>query len=217
MISETQNKLAMGTIIPLGDGSVGKSVILQLLIRKDLSIEERMKILNDAKKSKNIEMEFAAEHPEDNDISTVSLQYYNFPGQIQKESARTITFDEILNIFEFLPALKTAHVILLMYDTNRVYTLKSLENWVRIAIKKAWISEETLLLLISNKIDLQTPNDAFVEEVRQGIVSFIQQNGIQVGDHQVKSQYTSCKDGKGVDEVRQAIVNWVAENGVKKA
>ena len=37
-----------GSVIPLGDGSVGKSVIMQLLKEKEMTEVERIKILNEA-------------------------------------------------------------------------------------------------------------------------------------------------------------------------
>ncbi|MHA2503571.1 MAG: hypothetical protein ACXAE3_11960 [Candidatus Kariarchaeaceae archaeon] len=204
-----------GSVIPLGDGSVGKSVIMQLLKEKSMSDEQRIAVLNDARKSKNIEMEFAMEKVmvEGTEVKA-SIQYYNFPGQIQKESATTVTFDEIINIFEFLPALKDAHVLLLLYDTNRIYTLKSLENWVKVAAQKGWIKPHTLVVLVSNKTDLQPPNDEFVEEVRKGIIQFITNEGVTIADNQVLSRYTSCKMNSGIDEVRSDISNWIAANGL---
>ena len=189
---------------------------MKLLLDKSLSEEERIKILNETDKSKNIEMEFGAEKFTNGEEKTISIQYYNFPGQIQKESKRTVTFDEIINIFDFLPALQFAHVILLMYDTNRIYSLKSLENWVKVALEKKWITENTLVVLISNKIDLQPPNDEFVSDVRQGILQFIRDSGVQIDDSHVVSRYASCKSYIGVDDIRQDIISWIANHGMQR-
>lgn len=210
----TPRIISMGTIIPLGDGLVGKTVLLKLLLKDEYLEDEVSKILNETPKSKNIEMEFGSDTVElDGKQIKTSLQYYNFPGQIQKDSSRTVTFDEILKIFEFLPALKSVSVLLLIYDVSRIYTLKSLENWLKVALGQNWITENTLIILISNKIDLQEPNLKFVTDILRGIRQYLEQEGHP--KVKVKSIYTSCKNLVGVDEVRKNIVEWIAKNGKK--
>ena len=110
--------------------------------------------------------------------------------------------------------MKEAHVILLLYDTNRIYTLKSLENWVKVATEKDWIKEHSLVILVSNKTDLQAPNDDFVEEVRTGIVHFINAQGVQLSNDQVISRYSSCKDNTGIKQIRGDIAEWIAVKGI---
>ncbi|MCE7735293.1 MAG: hypothetical protein GPJ54_10475 [Candidatus Heimdallarchaeota archaeon] len=118
-----------GSIIPLGDGLTGKSVLTRMLVSDPLSEEDRKKIMADSMKSLNIEMEYRniKMNLDGEDISA-ALQFYVFPGQRQKISEFAPTFDEILGIFDFLPALRRVEVLLLIYDTSRLESLKSLES-----------------------------------------------------------------------------------------
>jgi len=163
----------------------------------------------------NIEIEFSSDKIiiEDKEITT-SLQFYIFPGQRQKEHPHATTFDEILSIFDFFPAMEKVSVMLLVYDVTRSNTIKSLEMWLKFALVKEWIYENTLLILVSNKIDLQNPDERFVTQLCSGIAAMIRNHGIPLADDQVKSIYTSCVTLDGIGELRKEIVEWIARKGI---
>ena len=50
-----------GSILPLGDGLTGKSVITKLLINPSMTEIEHADVMHNTKKSLNIELEFASE------------------------------------------------------------------------------------------------------------------------------------------------------------
>ena len=119
---------ATGSVIPLGDGFTGKSVLSRLIINPDVSDEELKDILLKTKKSYNIEIEFSSEVVEVDSLPvTTTLQFYVFPGQRQKASSRSTTFNEILSVFDCFPALLRVSALLLIYDVSRFSTLESLD------------------------------------------------------------------------------------------
>lgn len=204
----------MGSVVPLGDGATGKSVITQLLINDNLTNEERDLILKESRKSFNIEMEFKKGDVtiDDKEIVT-SEQFYVFPGQRQKISEIAPTFDEVLAIFEFMPAIQNVGVLLLVYDITRLESLKSLETWTNVALQKEWITDQTLTVLVSNKSDLQQPNLDFVEKVRQGVSKLISSYEQTKAAEQVKTITTSGLTGEGIDKLKSMISNWIASHG----
>ena len=207
------SKIKMGSIVPLGDGAVGKSVISKLLINKLFTIDKSdyLSILEDTKKSTNIEMQFGYSKYDQNGVDySISMQYYIFPGQVQKVSSRTVTFDEINDIFKFFPALKNVKVLLLMHDVSRIYTLKSLENWLNVSIKNEWVHEDSLVLLLSNKVDIQVPDQSYIDQILGGINNILQSNGIDIKVHNIRSRNTSCKTLEGIREVYDNIVEHIA-------
>ncbi len=214
MMHETKT-YATGTVMPLGDGLTGKSVLSRLLINKNITTLEHGDILINTKKSMNIELEFSSDRVlvSDKEITT-SLQFYIFPGQRQKDSPYTTTFDEILAIFDCFPALEKVSVLLLIYDVTRSSTLKSLEMWLKFALVKGWIYDKTKLYLVSNKIDMQDPDEVFVEQLCQGIYSMIKDHGVVIEENQVQSINTSCVTLEGIQELRELITKWIAENGL---
>lgn len=207
------SQIKMGSIVPLGDGAVGKSVISKLLINKLFTIDKSdyLSILEDTKKSTNIEMQFGySKYDQDGVDYSVSMQYYIFPGQVQKESSRTVTFGEIMDIFKFFPALKNVKVLLLMYDVTRIYTLKSLENWLNVSIKNEWVHEDSLILLLSNKVDIQVPEQDYIDQILGGIYKILQNHSINIKVHNIRSINTSCKTLEGLREVYESIVEHIA-------
>lgn len=205
-----------GTILPLGDGLTGKSVITKLLINPVVTKEDHTNIMYNTKKSLNIEMEFASEKVNfGNESVNTSLQFYVFPGQRQKESERITTFDEILSIFSYFPAMQKISVLLLVYDVTRSNTLKSLEMWLKLALAQGWVHEKTLILLISNKTDLQIPNYAYTQQLLQGIHTLVIQKGINIGEQQVRSINTSCLTLAGMQILRDELIYWISENGIQ--
>ncbi len=206
---------ATGSVLPLGDGLTGKSVLSRLLINKNISSIEHGDILLNTKKSMNIELEFYSDRVTIGDKEvTTSLQFYIFPGQRQKDHKYITTFDEILAIFDCFPALEKVSVLLLIYDVTRTSTLKSLEMWLKFALVKGWIFDKTLLYLISNKIDLQPPDDDYINQLRQGIHSMIDNHGIGIEKEQIKAIHVSCVTLEGIFELRKEITKWIAENGL---
>lgn len=206
-----------GSIIPLGDGATGKTALTSLLIKRDVSIEEAAELLAKTKKSVNIEMEFISVSGKlDGQEIKASCQFYVFPGQRQKNGINTPTFEEILRIFDFLPMLENVSVLLLLWDTTRLESLKSLESWLQIALSRQWVGDDTLIVLVSNKIDLQESNPTFVENVKQGIIKMIKAGGRIIDESQVRSISTSCVDLRGVHELQAMIDDWVLWKGMVK-
>ncbi|MCY3414903.1 MAG: hypothetical protein INQ03_24850 [Candidatus Heimdallarchaeota archaeon] len=210
------SKIKTGTIVPLGDGSVGKSAITKILFarmeNRELFDQDIEKILSDTHKSTNIEMEFLTDYAvvEGETIKT-SLQFYVFPGQVQKESSRTVTFDEILGIFEFLPALKNVQVLLLVYDVTRFYTLQSLDSWLSVAIEKSWVNEKSLVMLVANKVDIQSPDETYVGMLVDGIHNILTASGINIPKDNVYPINTSCLTLEGINSLHKKIVEHIAK------
>ncbi|NPD90239.1 MAG: hypothetical protein HGN29_16125 [Asgard group archaeon] len=207
---------ATGSILPLGDGLTGKSVLTRLLLNPDISSTEHAYILYNTKKSLNIELEFSSEKIfVGKDLVTTSLQFYVFPGQRQKESPNITTFDEILSIFHYFPAMQKISVLLLVYDTSRSNTLKSLEMWLKVALAREWIFEKTLIILISNKTDLQLPDNNYVWQLLDGIYGMIKEKGIAIDEFQIRAIPTSCFTMEGVQLLKETITDWVGRNGLR--
>ncbi|MHA1347122.1 MAG: hypothetical protein ACTSVO_11385 [Candidatus Heimdallarchaeaceae archaeon] len=207
---------ATGSIIPLGDGFTGKSVLSRLIVNPKISDEELNDILLKTRKSFNIEIEFSSEEIiTDNQPVITTLQFYVFPGQRQKISDRSTTFDEILDIFDCFPALLKVSVLLLIYDVSKEHTLQSLEMWMRFALVKNWIYKDTLILLVSNKTDLEPANDETIERVKETIFNYIKDHELPVEKEQIKSIKTSCVKMVGVEELRKISLDWVARRGIR--
>ncbi len=205
-----------GSILPLGDGLTGKSVITKLLINPGMTEIEHADVMHNTKKSLNIELEFASEKVTfGKETVNTSLQFYVFPGQRQKESERITTFDEILSIFSYFPAMKKISVLLLIYDVTRFNTLKSLEMWLKLALAQEWVHEKTLILLLSNKTDLQQPNYEYLQQLLMGIHKMVKEKGIDICETQVRSINTSCLNLEGLQLLRDEMTFWIAENGLK--
>lgn len=203
-----------GSVIPLGDGLTGKSVLTQLLVRKPLTEEERKSVMQTVKKSLNIEMEFlpAEIQIEEETVKTLA-QFYVFPGQRQKQDAHVPTFDDILNIFAFMPGLKNLLVLLLVYDLSRFESLKSLESWVAAALKNNWVNDSTLTILVSHKTDLQKPDYRFITQVIAGIKQLYTIYDQQQAADQIQSFSTSAVTGENIDSLRAEILRWIALHG----
>jgi len=203
-----------GSIIPLGDGLTGKTVLTRLLVSDELPTEERMKILSDSLKSLNIEMEYRSTRMNlDGEDIAATLQFYVFPGQRQKISEIAPTFDEILGIFDFLPAMQKVEVLLLVYDTSRIESLKSLESWLQVAINKGWLGENSLVVLVSHKSDLQQPDDTFVDQILNGIKTMIKSGGSRISSENVIKITTSAVSNQGILELKSIIEKWIGKNG----
>lgn len=208
---------SIGTVIPLGDGATGKSLITKLLINNTKDPSEALQLAQDIKKSLNIELEYCNEELEFQDkIVSTTLQYHVFPGQQQKISNSAPTFNEIVEIFDFLPSLKSVKVILMVYDVTRIESLKSLESWLTVAMQRDWISSETKVILISNKIDLVKPNKPFIEQVKSGIYNLLKAEGINVLENQICSLEVSALSLEGIQALRQEVFEWVALNGTQR-
>lgn len=207
---------ATGSVIPLGDGFTGKSVLSRLIIDPKLSDEKLNHILLKTRKSYNIEIEFSSEEiiTEDQPVIT-TLQFYVFPGQRQKISERSTTFDEILDFFDCFPVLLKVSVLLLIYDVTKETTLQSLEMWLRFALVKDWIFKDTLIILVSNKTDLEPANDNTINQVKDTIYSYIQDHELPVEKEQIRSIKTSCVRMEGIEELRKMALEWIAERGIR--
>ncbi len=195
---------ATGSVIPLGDGFTGKSVLSRLIIDPKLSDEKLNHILLRTRKSYNIEIEFSSEEiiTEDQPVIT-TLQFYVFPGQRQKISEKSTTFDEILDFFDCFPVLLKVSVLLLIYDVTKETTLQSLEMWLRFALVKDWIYKDTLIILVSNKTDLEPANDDTINQVKDTIYGYIQDHELPVEKEQIRSIKTSCVRMEGIEELRK--------------
>jgi hypothetical protein len=207
---------ATGSVIPLGDGFTGKSVLSRLIINPNVSDEELNDILLKTKKSYNIEIEFSSEVVEVENLPvTATLQFYVFPGQRQKASSRSTTFDEILSVFDCFPALLRVSVLLLIYDVTRFSTLESLEVWLRFAIVKEWIYEDTLILLVPNKVDLEKPRQNDIDQIIATIYEYIADHNLPLDVNHIKAINSSCVTLQGINEIRTEIINWIAHRGIR--
>jgi GTPase SAR1 family protein len=207
---------ATGAVIPLGDGFTGKSVLSRLIINPEISDEELKEILLKTKKSYNIEIEFSSDEIEVENLPiTTTLQFYVFPGQRQKISDKSTTFDEILSVFDCFPALLRISVLLLIYDVTRFSTLESLEIWLRFAIAKEWIYEDTLIVLVSNKVDLNKPDDKNIANVTSTILEYVNDHALPIDINHIKTLNTSCATLEGIKELRKIIVDWIATRGIR--
>lgn len=205
---------ATGSIIPLGDGLTGKTVLTRLLVSDDLSEDQRQKLMADSLKSLNIEMEYRTVKMNlDNEDIAATLQFYVFPGQRQKISEFAPTFDEILQIFDFLPALRSVEVLLLIYDCSRLESLKSLESWLQVALNKNWLGNDSLVVLVSHKSDLQQPDLNFVNQILNGIKLMIKSSGIEQAADNVISVTTSALTNEGINELKTTVETWIGKNG----
>ena len=206
---------ATGSVIPLGDGFTGKSVLSRLIIKPDVSPVELSDILLKTKKSYNIEIEFSSERViVNNRPITSTLQFYIFPGQRQKFTPRASTFDEILAVFDCFPALMKVSVLLLIYDVAQFSTLESLEMWLRFAIVKEWIYEDTLIILVSNKVDLQKANEKHIDQALGFINTYIKDHKLPIKEDQIMAVNTSCVTMEGVDKIREKVIDWIARRGI---
>ncbi len=215
MTSEIKN-YATGTIIPLGDGFTGKSVLSRLIINPHITSIEHGDILFKTKKSYNIEIEFMTEKILVGDrIITSTPQLYIFPGQRQKENPHATTFDEILDVFDCFPALIKVSVLLLVYDVTNDRTLQSLDTWLRFAYVKDWIFEDTLIVLVPNKVDLQRPDDKTIDQALKHIKEFAKEHELPIEGDQIITIETSCVSLEGIHNLRDTIMHWVAFNGIQ--
>jgi len=207
---------ATGSVIPLGDGFTGKSVLSRLIINPDVSDEELKDILLKTKKSYNIEIEFSSEVIEVDSLPvTTTLQFYVFPGQRQKASSRSTTFNEILSVFDCFPALLRVSALLLIYDVSRFSTLESLEIWLRFAIVKEWIYEDTLILLVPNKVDLEKPKQRDIDQIISTIYEYIADHNLPIDVNHIKAINSSCVTLEGINEIREEVVDWIAHRGIR--
>jgi len=208
-------KFTTGSIIPLGDGLTGKSVLTNILLAKEWNTETIEEIHENIKKSLNIEMEFKSSTYTDGNGEVIksSLQFYVFPGQRQRYKDIAPSFDEILQIFNFLPALDKVNVLLLLHDTTRLESLKSLESWLSVALMEGWITPDTSVCLVTNKIDLKKPDDKFLDDVSDGILTMIQDEIPEFQEQAFKSFKISCLTTEGLEELDDWISRWIALHG----
>jgi len=208
---------SIGTVVPIGDGATGKSFLTQHLISDSISKESVIQLALKMKKSLNVELEYSTKRIElESEIVDTTIQYYVFPGQKQKTSKKAPTFDEIVNYFNFLPALRNVAVLLMLYDSTRLESLKSLEYWLKAALERGWVSENTKIILVCTKIDLQKPNLKFVEQVKEGIYDMLWENNIKIDRIQVSSVAVSSITLKGIEELKNEIFDWVAFFGIQR-
>ncbi len=214
MTSEMKN-YATGSIIPLGDGLTGKSVLSRLLINPHITSVEHNDVLLKTKKSYNIEMEFLTDKILVGDkVVTSTPQIYIFPGQRQKDNPHVTTFEEILDIFDCFPAMIKVSVLLLIFDVTNHRTLESLEMWLKFAYVKDWIYEKTLIILVPNKTDLLQPDEKVIISAMDYIKAFVKDHELPVKEERIMSIETSCLSMDGIHELRETITRWVAEYGI---
>lgn len=208
---------SIGTVIPLGDGGAGKSILMRHLIDKTKSQEDALKLIQTIKKSLNVELEYDTKILEfEEKIVSTALEYYVFPGQKQKTSTTARTFEETVAIYDFLPAFKKISVILMVYDTSNIDSLKSLEHWLLTALSKGWITDQTKIILVSNKIDIQLPDSALIGAVKERMVSIINEAGISFSESQISNVETSAASLEGIEKLRDEIFEWVAHYGLQR-
>ncbi len=213
----SKNIKTIGTVIPIGDGATGKSLLIKHLINPPVDLEASLKSAKNIKKSLNVEIKFSTRTIKLNDfVVDATIQYYVFPGQRQKTTRLTPTFDDIVNIFEFLPALKKVTVLLMIYDASNIESLKSLENWLISAIDRGWLWEKTKIILVANKIDIKVPNDSFISNVTKGILTMLKSKNFFLEKKQIVQMNVSSITLEGMDELRDEIFYWVALHGLKR-
>jgi GTPase SAR1 family protein len=134
----------IGTIIPMGNGAVGKTTLAALLAKSDSN-------LNDIRKSKNLEFEYTSDSVIfDGETYQVSQQYLIPPGQKESEGDfNSRSFEAVLQIY--MDIIGIPQVILLTYDITNLESFYDLEFWVSQASRIA--DNLTELILVGTHLD----------------------------------------------------------------
>ena len=176
--------------------------------------EDVLALAQSIQKSLNIEIEFGTRSFQyDDKIINTTVQYYIFPDQKESIFQSDRTFEFIANVFDFLPVLKKISVLILIYDTTRIESLKSLEYWLDASVSRNWVHEKTKIILVANKIDLQRPDSGFEKNILNGIQEFLKAKNIFLPKNQIVSANVSSLTLEGIDDLRDDIFDWVKDNG----
>jgi GTPase SAR1 family protein len=93
--------------------------------------------------------------------------------------------------------------------------LQSLDTWLRFAYVKDWIFEDTLIILVPNKVDLERPDDKTLNQALKHIKEFAKEHELPIEGDQIITIETSCVSMEGVHNLRDTIMQWVAFNGIQ--
>jgi GTPase SAR1 family protein len=134
----------IGTIVPMGNGAVGKTTLATLLAKSQVNPGE-------IRKTKNLEFEYTSESVKYNgDLYQVIHQYLVPPGQKESEGdLDSRSFEKVLQIYRDLIGIP--QVILLTYDVTNVESFYDLEFWVNQA--RLLADSRTEIILVGTHLD----------------------------------------------------------------
>lgn len=164
-MSDNDPKKYKGTILPLGNGAVGKTSLGTLLASFAADI-------SGIKKTKNLEFEYAADKIEINGIlHKISQQYLIPPGQKESEGEiNSRSYERVLSIYRDIIGIPD--VILLIFDITNMDSFQDLEFWVEQATRLA--NDTTELILVGTHLDEACQRTVSGELLTNGI-RFIEQ------------------------------------------
>ncbi|MCE7735292.1 MAG: hypothetical protein GPJ54_10470 [Candidatus Heimdallarchaeota archaeon] len=80
-------------------------------------------------------------------------------------------------------------------------------------MNKNWLGENSLVILVSHKSDLQQPDEIFVQQILNGIRMMIKTGGSEKAIENVMTITTSALTNEGVAQLKSIIEKWIAKNG----
>jgi len=149
-----------GTILPLGNGAVGKSSLGTLLASLYADI-------SGIKKTKNLEFEYATDRIQMNGILyRISQQYLIPPGQKDSEGdLNSRSYERVLALYRDIIGIPD--VILLIFDITNIESFHDLEFWVEQATRLA--NDKTELVMVGTHLDAADQRTVSGELVNNGI------------------------------------------------
>ena len=164
-MSDTIQHQLIGTILPLGNGAVGKTTLGTLLAFTSSDI-------TGIKKTKNLEFEYSVDRIHlDGESYKVSHQYLIPPGQKEEEGDQTSrSYEKVIHIYQDIIGIPS--VVLLTYDITHLESFYDLEFWVKQASKLA--DKHTELILVGTHLDADSDREVHQDLIRNGII-FLEQ------------------------------------------
>lgn len=126
----TDFKKFTGTILPLGNGAVGKTSLGTLLASLSADV-------SGIKKTKSLEFEYATDIIQTNgSLYRISQQYLIQPGQKDSEGdLNSRSYERVLALYRDIIGIP--NIILLIFDITNMESFQDLEFWVEQATRLA--------------------------------------------------------------------------------
>ncbi len=198
-MSEITQRQFIGTILPLGNGAVGKTSVGVILSSIDPS--ENITV----QKTKNLEFEYTVDRINlDGLVYRVSHQYLIPPGQKEEEGdLNSRSYEKVIGIFEEI--IGCPAVILLVYDITSLVSFQDLEYWMKQAIKLS--DQKTEYIMVGTHLDSDDYREVYQDLVINGI-EYIEQtikSFIPGWDGHIKSIEISNKTRTNIETLRNMI------------